>query len=98
MVKIKNKLRTKWSSDYFLQEIKYTSQKPRDAFSTGQVWSNCQKYTNCNLLEHKWTGAEIRTLEVQIDKKIRTLKLGKILLVLIKKECKPYQRGLGKDI
>ena len=45
------------------------------------------KYTNCNILEHEWIRTGIRTLEAQIDKKIRTMKLGKILLVLIKKEC-----------
>ena len=40
------------------------------------------KYTNCNLLEHEWT----RTVQNdEKNKKIRTLKLGKILLVLIKK-------------
>ena len=46
------------------------------------------KYINCNLSEHEWIRTEIRTLEAQIDGKIRTLKLGKMLLVLIKKECK----------
>ena len=38
--------------------------------------------------EHEWIRTEIRTLEAQIDGKIRALKLGKMLLVLIKKECK----------
>ena len=45
------------------------------------------KYTNCNLLEHIWIRTGIRTLEAQIDEKIKTLKLGKMLLVLRKKEC-----------
>ena len=45
------------------------------------------KYTNCNLLEHEWIRAGIRALEAQIDEKIRTSKLGKMLLVLIKKGC-----------
>ena len=43
------------------------------------------KYTNCNLLEHEWIRTGIRTLEAQLKKKIRTFKLGKMLLVLIKK-------------
>ena len=44
------------------------------------------KCTNCNLLEHEWIRTEIRTLEAQIDEKVKTLKLGKMLLVLIKKK------------
>ena len=45
------------------------------------------KYTNCNLLEHEWIRTGIRTLEAQIDeKKVRTLKLGKMLLVLFLKK------------
>ena len=44
------------------------------------------KCTNCNLLEHEWIRTEIRTLEAQIDEKVNTLKLGKMLLVLIKKK------------
>ena len=45
------------------------------------------KYANCDLLEHEWIRAWIRTLEAQIDEKIRTSKLGKIILVLIKKSA-----------
>ena len=46
------------------------------------------KYTNCNLLEHERIRTGIRTIEAQIDEKIRILKLGKMFLVLIKeKEC-----------
>ena len=44
------------------------------------------KCTSCNLLEHEWIRTEIRTLEAQIDEKVKTLKLGKMLLVLIKKK------------
>ena len=31
------------------------------------------KYTNFNLLEHKWIGAGIRTLEAQIDGKNKNI-------------------------
>ena len=31
------------------------------------------KYTNFNLLEHKWIRAGVRTLEAQIDKKNKNI-------------------------
>ena len=42
------------------------------AFSTGQVWSNCQVY-NWNLLEHEWIRIGIRTFEAQIDEKKKNI-------------------------
>ena len=44
--------------------------------------------------EHEGIRTGIRTLEAQIEEKIRTLKLGKMLLVLIKKECNPLMSGV----
>ena len=33
------------------------------------------KYTNCNLLEHEWIIAGIRTLEAQIDEKNKNIEV-----------------------
>ena len=42
------------------------------AFSTGQVWSNCQVY-NCNLLGREWIRTGIRTFGAQIEEKNKNI-------------------------
>ena len=55
------------------------------------------KYTNCISLEHEWIRTGTGTLEAQIDKKKRTLKLGKVILVLKKKRISIIEPFCGNS-
>ena len=48
------------------------------------------KYTKCNLLEHEWIRAEIRTLEAQIEDKNKNIEARQNVTGSYKKECNSF--------